>query len=90
VTLIELLCGYRPFDGDSPLETMDRIRKAEPPPLVELDAPLRELVLRCLRKDPAERFADAGPLRAALRALGEELAGPEELGAWVKRGVAGR
>ena len=69
---------------------MDRIRRADPPPLVELDPPLRELVLRCLRKAPAERFADAGPLRAALRGLGEEIAGPEELGAWVKRGVVGR
>lgn len=90
VTLVELLCGYRPFDGDSPLETMDRIREARPPPLVELDPPLRALVLRCLARDPSQRFPDAGPLRAAILALGKPVAGPEEVADWVARTLKAR
>ncbi|HEX4386725.1 MAG TPA: serine/threonine-protein kinase [Myxococcales bacterium] len=83
VMLVEMLSGYRPFDGDSPLETMERIRAAAPPPLVELDQPLRELLLRCLTRDPLRRFEDAGPLRAAILGLSEPIAGPEQLAAWV-------
>ena len=83
VTLVELLCGYRPFDGDSPLETMDRIREARPPALMELAPPLRALVQRCLERDPRRRFSDAGPLRAAILGLAAPIAGPEEVRAWV-------
>jgi len=90
VTLVELLCGYRPFDGDSPLETMDRIREARPPPLIELEPRLRALVLRCLAREPARRFPDAGPLRAAILELGLPIAGPEALRAWVNQTLLAR
>jgi eukaryotic-like serine/threonine-protein kinase len=39
-------------------------------------ASLQEVVTRCLREDPAERFADAGELGAALAASDGEGAGP--------------
>ena len=39
-------------------------------------AALQEVVERCLREDPAERFADAGELGTALAATDGEVAGP--------------
>ena len=58
VTLCELLTGARPFDGGSPLETMERIRAAEPPTLEDLEGDLRQLILRCLAREPRDRFQD--------------------------------
>ena len=57
VTLAELLTGQRPYEGATLLETMDRIREAKPPALAELEADLRQLVQRCLTRDPQHRFA---------------------------------
>ncbi|MGW2745107.1 protein kinase domain-containing protein [Streptomyces sp. NPDC001450] len=68
--LHELLTGRTPFRGDSPFAVMHQHLYAEPeqvsrfqpqvPPTVEA------VILRALRKDPAERFAHAGQMRAAL------------------------
>src|SRR5262245_58275405 len=48
VTLMELLLGRRPYDGDTVKDTMDRVRAAEPPDLGELPAEQQFLLLRCL------------------------------------------
>lgn len=69
ITLVEMLTGARPFDGETPMETMDRIREAAPPRLPGVPADVREVVLRCLAKAPRERFPDAHALLAALRAV---------------------
>jgi serine/threonine-protein kinase len=75
--LVELVTGARPFDGPTPLETMDRIRDAAPPALEGLEASLVTVLRRALAKDPAERFPSSRALRSALQASGpvaDELA----------------
>ncbi|MBX3471025.1 MAG: serine/threonine protein kinase, partial [Planctomycetes bacterium] len=69
--LYELLCGRAPFDGasDALFATLEA-----PPPRPSDVAPqvppaLDEVVLRCLAKDPGDRFPDADALRDALDAF---------------------
>jgi serine/threonine-protein kinase len=70
VVLYEMLSGARPFEASSVPELIARILRDPPFPLREV-APevtpaIVALVERCLAKDPAARFADAGALLAAL------------------------
>ena len=68
VVLYEMLCGRRPFDGATGTEIMAAILKDEPLPLPEsVPAQLRQIVGRCLHKAPAERFASAREVLAALQ-----------------------
>jgi eukaryotic-like serine/threonine-protein kinase len=66
VMLVELLTGGRPFDGPSPVETMENIKRAVAPDVSSLDRDLAAISLRCLAREPRDRFASAGDLRAAL------------------------
>ena len=68
VMLYELLTGARPYDGDSPLLTLDRIREAAPPDVRALAPDVAAIVLRCLQREPADRFARS---EAALIAVAE-------------------
>ncbi|MEO3876414.1 protein kinase [Nonomuraea sp. B12E4] len=53
-TMVFASCGQAPF-GDGPLQPLiNRVFTAEPD-LGRLDGPLRDVVRRCLAKDPAER-----------------------------------
>ena len=67
------LTGRPPFDAVSFVELSAQILHAEPPPLRSLapgvDARLESIVMRCLRKAPAERFASARDLAEALAAV---------------------
>ena len=65
VVFYEMLTGRRAFHGDSAIAIMASILHKEPP---ALDAPpeLRNIVTRCLRKSPRDRFQSAVELRAAL------------------------
>jgi serine/threonine protein kinase len=71
VVLFELLTTHPPFESETLTELCLMIVGDPPRPLLELrpDAPagLAEVVLRCLRKDAAERFANAAELAAALK-----------------------
>ncbi|MBL8954809.1 MAG: serine/threonine protein kinase [Myxococcaceae bacterium] len=91
VTLIELLTGGRPFDGATPLETMDRVREASPPALDGVADDVKGVLLRALAKEPAARFASSEALRRALavcrRARGD--VGAIELAGWVNSKLVG-
>ena len=69
--LYELLTGRTPFSGDSPFAILKKHCTEEPPPPSSLQpgvpAALEAIVLRLLRKDPAERPASAEDLVVALR-----------------------
>ena len=58
--LFEMLTGRKAFPGDSAIEVLNAILKTAPPAptsiCVELPPVLDMLVLRCLEKDPKERF----------------------------------
>ena len=68
--LVELITGARPFDGPTPLETMDRIREAAPPALEGVSPELVLVLRRALLKDPLVRFPSSRELRAALLSSG--------------------
>ncbi len=73
--LYEALCGKPPFIADSALAVMYAHTHDEPVPPSEmlgvaLPDELEAIVLRCLAKAPAERFADAAELGRALGAQG--------------------
>jgi len=70
VLLYQLLSGARPFDGPDARTTGHRIRH-EPAPslrstLPDLPRSLDRLVLRCLEKNPDDRFPNAATLASAL------------------------
>jgi eukaryotic-like serine/threonine-protein kinase len=75
VVLFEMLTGTRAFRGEDTEATLEAIVEAEPPSLRELrpdtPAPLRWVVERCLRKDPAQRFAATRDLWLELSVLRE-------------------
>ncbi|HXP87830.1 MAG TPA: protein kinase [Bryobacteraceae bacterium] len=58
--LYELLAGRRAFDS------LAAVLRDDPPPLGAVPAGLQAIVTRCLRKNPADRFASVAELRAAL------------------------
>jgi eukaryotic-like serine/threonine-protein kinase len=67
VMMYELLHGYRPFDGDSELDTLRRIAAGERQPFTASAGPgLVGCVERLLAHAPERRFADARELLDAL------------------------
>jgi class 3 adenylate cyclase len=82
--LYEALTGIPAFIGDTPVAVaLKQIRERPAPPhLIEPSLPpaLEGVILRCLEKDPARRFASAEELREALCAsvsLGAEERHPQ-------------
>jgi serine/threonine-protein kinase len=77
-----LLTGRSPFAGRSAVRILAAHLYEAPAPLTEHrpDVPggLQEVVLRCLRKNPTERFPDAESLELALAACPSSPAGPEQ------------
>lgn len=78
--MFEVLTGQKPFDAPTvPAMLMKQIN--EPPPRLSDLAPdrnypeeMEEIIAKCLKKDPAERYATATELRADLQALKENAA----------------
>jgi eukaryotic-like serine/threonine-protein kinase len=73
IILHEMLRGQRVFTGESQVDVMHAILRADPPDLSETNAKispqLDKLVRRCLEKQPARRFQTASDLGYALEAL---------------------
>jgi eukaryotic-like serine/threonine-protein kinase len=71
VILYELLTGSVPFEGETAVAIAFKQVSAEPRPPSELNPTLPPsldaVVLRALAKDPAQRYADADELTAALQ-----------------------
>jgi eukaryotic-like serine/threonine-protein kinase len=89
VVLYELIAAQLPFQADTPLAAASRRMVADPPPLTafrpDVPAPLQEVVLLALRREPEERFADAVEFAQALRWSRERspITPPAERAAWV-------
>ena len=80
--LYEMLAGRRPFTGNSDLAVITAILRDDPAPLrsVRGDVPaaVQAIVERCLAKEPAQRYADAGALRADLVSAHSRLTRPPD------------
>jgi eukaryotic-like serine/threonine-protein kinase len=87
VLLYELAAGRRPFAGDTAFELTSAILKDAPPPLpAKVPAALRVLILRCLARDPSDRFQRASDVVAAL----EESDRRGRAGSWLPGGLTRR
>jgi tetratricopeptide (TPR) repeat protein/TolB-like protein len=77
VVLYEMVTGARPFSGDTPLSiAVKRLKEAPSSPRVrvrDLDPAWERAILRCLERDPADRFASATDVARAI--AGEKVAG---------------
>ena len=70
VLLHELAGGELPFAGQTSFDLTSAILRDPPSPLpAHVPAGLRSVILRCLSKEPADRYGHAGEVRAALEAL---------------------
>ncbi len=94
--LYEMLVGRPPFQGASPIETIELVRTEEPVPPTRLQpkipVDLETICLKCLQKDPARRYSDANSLAEDLQRFLEDrpiLARPvgtaERLARWCRR-----
>lgn len=68
IVLYEMLSGETPFHGDTPEQIRARVFSESVAPIGRPDMPsgLNEVVLRCLEKDPRDRWPSAVELAAAL------------------------
>lgn len=75
-TLYELLTRTPAFPGDVPHDVIQKILGNEPVPIRQLNAEvprdLETIVMKCLAKEPTERYATADDLASDLRALLED------------------
>ncbi len=78
--LYQMTTGRRPFEGDSPTATLAAICSAEPSPVTalrpEAPGPLADLILRCLAKNPADRFDSMTAVADGLAELSAAMAEP--------------
>ena len=91
-----MIVGRPPFQGATPLETLELVRNQEPVPPTRLQprtpTDLETICLKALQKDPARRFPDAGAMAEDLRRFldGEPIVArpvgtPERLWRWCRR-----
>lgn len=70
VVMYELLAGRLPFRADNVAELFVAVLEHSPPPLrasgADVAAGLESVVMRCLARDPSERFQDVAALAEAL------------------------
>lgn len=68
--MYEALSGHPPFTGENPVRVILKHLSDEPAPLPSasnLKPDLKEVIARCLEKDPAERYQSAHELRMELQ-----------------------
>jgi len=73
IVMYEYACGTHPFEGSTPLAIVARVLESDARPIAsrcpDLSPGLVEVISRCLRKSPADRYASASELAAALDAV---------------------
>ena len=78
VLLYEYACGVHPFHGSTTLATVARVLESDARPIAarcpDISSGLADVISRCLRKAPAERYGSAAEIAAALAAIGEGAA----------------
>ena len=73
VMLYEMVTGKRPFEGETPAETLQSILHHSPPPVTdvraELPGALQKILERCLAKEVERRYSSAQELRGDIDEL---------------------
>ena len=70
IILYEMASGVRPFDGRTGFEIGSAIMHDAPPPLLpRVAVPLKNVIGRCLEKEPGRRYQRASELRVALETM---------------------
>jgi len=81
IILYELATGGRPFGGEGIHAIFNAITGDNPPDVQaanpEVAKPLSQVIMRCLRKKPEERYQDGRELALALRATAGGEKGPD-------------
>jgi serine/threonine-protein kinase len=79
VALYEVVTGRRPFQGDSDYSIMAAHLQSTPVPPIQIDpsvpAPLNQIILTAIAKNPAQRFQSADAFRAALESVQGQMGG---------------
>ncbi len=83
LVLWEALAGRRLFLGDSSGHVMYRVLRGEIPELLDVQAPVRDVVNRAIERDPNSRYATAFDFARALEGVSEPVA-PSAIGDWVR------
>jgi hypothetical protein len=75
VLLYEYACGVHPFLGSTTLATVARVLESDARPIAarcpEISSRLADVISKCLRKAPAERYGSASEIAAALAVFGD-------------------
>jgi len=87
--LYDLLIGRPPFQGQTPLDTLLQVLEGEPTRprwlVPQIPARLEMIVLKCLEKNPADRYSSAAALADDLeRFLNDEDVEARPAGLWPK------
>jgi serine/threonine protein kinase len=81
--IYEMIARHKPFEGETPSDTMASILKTEPAPLSQLvpglPTELNRIVSKSLRKDREERYQVVKDLWLDLKALRQELEFQQQL-----------
>jgi len=82
IMLYEMASGIRPFTGEDSATVMSSILRDTPRPVQEVNSVLPRhlgrIVMRCLKKNPDERYQTAKDVRNELRELRKEVASGSE------------
>ena len=76
--LYEMISGNRPFEGTSTAQVLSAVLRDEPKPLQTLPQ-LERIVMRCLAKQPAQRFQTMTEVKAALEQILSKAGGTTAL-----------
>jgi serine/threonine protein kinase len=80
VVLYEAVAGDKPFGGETPVAIAHAVLGHEPEPLrerrPEVDDTLADAITRAMAKDPADRFASAAEMEAALASYPSDPSDP--------------
>src|SRR5262249_31666378 len=70
IVLYEMVCGRRPFKGDTTADVIASVLKTEPESprrsRADIPAPLEHILMKCLQKDPESRYASGAELQRDL------------------------
>jgi eukaryotic-like serine/threonine-protein kinase len=75
--LYAMVSGREPFSGETLFATLSALIKEEPPPL-QAPPELQSIVVRCLAKQPVDRFQSMAEVRGALQKITFKQDKPED------------